>query len=535
MKQDIYIKGHSIGTVPSTHGLESKALGDKGSDPLELFIPSRLDPNFQPKSFRKIFLVGLVVLLIAIFTLDLITPSGVAIGMLYVGAVFLSGVLPFPHASYLIAGLSTLLTVIGMLFSPGVSVVYSGSTLAWTAMINRLLSIFTIWTTAYLVSQFRKGVMAKLEIGAIVESSHDAIIGQTLQGVVTSWNKGAKEVFGYTAEEAIGKPLLFLFPPGREAEEEQILAKLQKGERIVNFETIRRRKDGRHIHVSLTISPLITRWGKLIGASKIARDITFKKQMEREMERQHKKLQQHATALKESNEDLEQFAYIASHDLQEPLRTIHGFTQLLADRNQGQLDAQSKEFMDFVTEAAERMQSLIQDLLKFSRVQAKKIVPISLNTEEILQELLSQLSLTLEETHASITHDPLPNVEFDPGHFRHLLQNLLTNSLKYKNPDPPVIHIGVLELSKEWQFSIQDNGIGIAPEYFEKIFQAFKRLHTKQEYPGTGIGLALCKKIVERGGGRIWVESEVGKGSKFSFTIPKVSSIKNFADTGDLP
>jgi PAS domain S-box-containing protein len=382
-----------------------------------------------------------------------------------------------------------------------------------------------IWTTAYLVTQFRRGLDLRLQLATIVDSSHDAIIGQTLQGIVTSWSPGAEKMFGYSAQETIGKPLLFLFPPDLMSEEESILEKIQKGRRIVDFETIRRKKDGSNIHVSLTISPLRTQWGKLHGVSKIARDITYRKQMEQQVERQRMKLVRHAAVLKQSNEDLEQFAYIASHDLQEPLRTIHGFTQLLAERYQDQLDPQAKEFIEFVTDGAERMQTVIQDLLKYSRAQSKTLQFQPVDAERVLQELLQLLTHTIEETEASITHGPLPTVRTDPGHFRHLLQNLITNALKYKNAKSPQVHISSRESSEEWEFSIQDNGIGIAPEYFEKIFLPFKRLHTRKEYQGTGIGLAICKKIVERGGGRIFVESELGKGATFSFTIPKQHDI----------
>lgn len=486
----------------------------------------RLLPNIEETTVHSRvhstgILIGIGALMAAILGLDLITESGVAIGMMYVGAIILTAGIAHPKAPYLVAGVSTILTIVGVLFSPGVNVVHSGSTLAWTAVVNRLLSLFMIWTAAYLVSQIRRGLGLRLHLATIVDSSHDAIISKTLQGIVTSWNAGAEKMFGYSAQETIGKPLLVLFPPDLVSEEERILEKLKKGGRIVDFETVRRRKDGQSIHVSLTISPLRTQWGTLLGVSTIARNITYRKQMEQQVERQRIKLVRHTAVLKQSNEDLEQFAYIASHDLQEPLRTIHGFTQLLSERYRDQLDAQAKEFMAFVTDGAERMQTIIQDLLKYSRAQSKTLKLQPVNAENVLQELLQLLTLTIEETKASITHIPLPTVRTDPGHFRHLLQNLITNALKYKNTDFPQIHISARESPEEWEFSIRDNGIGIEPEYFEKIFLPFKRLHSREEYPGSGIGLAICKKIVERGGGRIFVESELGKGATFSFTIPK--------------
>jgi light-regulated signal transduction histidine kinase (bacteriophytochrome) len=185
------------------------------------------------------------------------------------------------------------------------------------------------------------------------------------------------------------------------------------------------------------------------------------------------------------------------------------------------LDDQAKEFIEFVTDGADRMQILIQDLLKYSRIQAQELNPVPVNGEEVLDEILEHLLMTMEEKQASVTHDPLPVILTDRSHFQHLLQNLITNSLKFHGPEPPHIHLSARERSNEWVFSVQDNGIGVGSEYFERIFLPFKRLHTREEYQGTGIGLAICKKIVERRGGRIWVESEKGKGAKFSFTFPK--------------
>lgn len=457
----------------------------------------------------------------AIFMLDLYTKTGVAIGMLYVSAIMLTPWLPHTKSPFIVAGVCTVLAIIGMIYSPGVNVVHSGSTIAANAVTNSLLSIFMIWATALLTYQYRQGMEVMLRLASIVESTHDAIIGQTLKGQVTSWNNGAEQMFGYSPQESIGQYMPFLFPPNRIEEEKVILEKLHSGQQIKNFETIRRRKDGQEIPVSVAISPIIDRWGNVIGASKIARDISQQKELENLLAIQNITLASHAASLKQSNEDLEQFAYIASHDLQEPLRTIHGFTQLLAERYKDQLDDQGKEFIGFVTDGANRMQTLIQDLLKYSRIQAQELNPVPVNGEDVLHEILEHLRMVIEEKQASITHDPLPIIQTDRSHFQHLLQNLITNAIKFHGPKPPRIHLSAQQGANEWLFSVQDNGIGVEPEYFERIFLPFKRLHTREEYQGTGIGLAICKKIVERHGGRIWVESESGIGAKFSFTIPK--------------
>lgn len=484
-------------------------------------VQERVKAGSDAKKVDITLLAAISILIGGIFALDLFTQTGVAIGMLYVSAIMLTPWVPHAKSPFFVAGVCTVLGIIGLIYSPGVNVLHSGSTIAGNAVINRLLSIFMIWATALLTYQYRQGMEVRLRLASIVESTHDAIIGETLEGEVTSWNNGAEQMFGYSPQESIGQHMTFLYPPDRIPEHPVIVEKLQRGIPIKNFETIRRRKDGQEIPVSLTISPIIDRWGNAIGASKILRDISQQKKLENLLAIQNLTLAGHAASLKQSNEDLEQFAYIASHDLQEPLRTIHGFTQLLSERYKEQLDKQGQEFIGFVTDGANRMQTLIQDLLKYSRIQAQEVNPVPVNAEEVLNEILKHLRMAIEDKQTSITHDPLPIIQTDRSHFQHLLQNLITNAMKFHGPKPPHIHVSAEERSDGWIFSVQDNGIGIGSEYFERIFLPFKRLHTREEYQGTGIGLAICKKIVERRGGRIWVESEAGRGSKFSFTLPK--------------
>lgn len=243
-------------------------------------------------------------------------------------------------------------------------------------------------------------------------------------------------------------------------------------------------------------------------------DITERKQTE-------KRLRKAMEDLKRSNTELEQFAYVASHDLQEPLRGVAGMVQLLQQRYQGQLDAKADLYITHAVEGATRMQALINDLLTFSRVdtRAKAFEPVS--AEAALNTALINLGLTIREHHATITHDPLPTVIADTSQLTQLFQNLLSNAIKFHGDAAPVIHIGIDQLANEWRFWVRDNGIGIEPAYFTRIFEVFQRLHTRKLYPGTGIGLAICKKIVERHGGRIFVESEPASGSTFFFTIPQ--------------
>jgi light-regulated signal transduction histidine kinase (bacteriophytochrome) len=224
--------------------------------------------------------------------------------------------------------------------------------------------------------------------------------------------------------------------------------------------------------------------------------------------------------LERSNQELEQFAYVASHDLQEPLRMVSSYTQLLARRYQGKLDADAHDLIHYALDGAERMQRLITDLLAFSRVgtRGKPFAPT--DCEVVLAQVLDNLKMTVQETGAVITHDPLPPIMADDSQMAQLFQNLMGNALKFRGEAPPQIHLNAEFQGQEWRFSVRDNCIGIAPEFFDRIFIIFQRLHGREEHTGTGIGLAVCKRIVERHGGRIWVESQVGAGSTFYFTIP---------------
>ncbi len=258
-----------------------------------------------------------------------------------------------------------------------------------------------------------------------------------------------------------------------------------------------------------------------------------------ERKRAEEKLRRTVTDLEHSNAELQQFAYVASHDLQEPLRMVSSYVQLLARRYKGKLDSDADDFIAFAVDGALRMQTLINDLLTFSRVgtRGKPFEPT--DCEAVLGHVLANLKLAIEESGAVITHDALPTVMADSSQLVQLIQNLTDNAIKFRGKETPHVHISATRESeigdheskstnhelqttnyKAWIFSIRDNGIGIDPEFFDRIFTIFQRLHNREEYPGTGIGLAVCKKIVERHGGRIWVESEPGKGTTFFFTIP---------------
>ncbi len=224
--------------------------------------------------------------------------------------------------------------------------------------------------------------------------------------------------------------------------------------------------------------------------------------------------------LKQSNTELEQFAYIASHDLQEPLRMVTSFTKLLEQRYSGQLDADADQIINFAVDGATRMQVLIEDLLTYSRVGTRGKAFEPTDCEAVFETALSNLGLLVKENSASVKKSPLPTVIADGRQLVQLFQNLIGNAIKYRSEQPPEIYVGAEYQASRWLFWVWDNGIGIDPKHAEKIFRVFQRLHSRQQYPGTGIGLAICQKIVERHGGHIWVKSEPGNGSTFYFTIP---------------
>jgi light-regulated signal transduction histidine kinase (bacteriophytochrome) len=253
---------------------------------------------------------------------------------------------------------------------------------------------------------------------------------------------------------------------------------------------------------------------RVIGVTGVITDITERKKAE-------EALQRTMAELERSNAELQQFAHVASHDLQEPLRMVASYTQLLEKRYKGSLDADADEFIAYAVDGAKRMQNLILGLLSYSRVgtRGKPFEPTE--CESVFKQVLDNLKVTIDESGAGVTHDPLPRVMADETQLIQLFQNLLANAIKFRGEDQPRIHVSAKEDSNECLFSVSDNGIGINPGYFDRIFVIFQRLHGREEYPGTGIGLSVCKRIVERHGGRIWVESQPGEGSTFHFAIPR--------------
>jgi light-regulated signal transduction histidine kinase (bacteriophytochrome) len=264
-------------------------------------------------------------------------------------------------------------------------------------------------------------------------------------------------------------------------------------------------------------APLRDSRGNIVGILGVSLDITERKQAEEALQAQAEELQQ-------INAELQQLAYVVSHDVSAPLRMIRYSVKKVRQDYKGELDAGSDELLGYAVEEAEWMQRLIEDLREYSRVHTRGRPFAPVDCEGMLERVLRQLAPDIERTDAQVTHDPLPTVMADEAQMVQLFQNLISNALKYRGEAPPRVHVGVEDVDSEWVFAVRDNGIGIDARHFERIFGIFERLHTREEYDGTGVGLAICQRIVQRHGGRIWVASEVGQGSTFYFTLPQVSS-----------
>jgi PAS domain S-box-containing protein len=351
-------------------------------------------------------------------------------------------------------------------------------------------------------------------LAAIVESSDDAIISKDLNGIIQSWNHGAERIFGYRAEEIVGKHISTLATAESVAEIPNILQRISRGEHIEHYETTRKTKDGRVLNVSLTVSPIRDASGAIIGASKVGRDIT-------ERRRQEEALREANEALMQSNADLQHFAYSASHDLQEPLRMVATYSEMLKRKFGDKLGPSGDEYIGYAIQGALRMEQLLKDLRSYTQASTGGQEPTEdIDAGSILDKALANLDTAIKDSGAGISHTALPAVRMHQFQLEQLFQNLIGNAIRYRGSDAPRIHVAAERQRGNWLFSVQDNGIGIDPQYKEQVFGIFKRLHSAAEYPGTGMGLAICQRIVQRSGGRIWVESELGRGSTFFFTIP---------------
>jgi len=349
----------------------------------------------------------------------------------------------------------------------------------------------------------------------LLEAAPDAMVVVNQDGEIVLLNVQAEKQFGYKRDELLGQKVKNLIPEG--FAERLVADALRSAEDALaqqigtGIELIGRRKNGSDFPIEIMLSPLESAEGILVTAA--IRDITKRKKAEAH-------LLQKVEELNRSNEELGQFAYVVSHDLQEPLRMVASYTQLLSRRYKGKLDSDADEFISFAADGASRMQRLIQDLLAYSRVGTKGKDLLDTSSEDALQQALINLRGAIKDSGALVTHDPLPGVLADEMQLIQLFQNLVGNAIKYQSSGVPRVHVSATRNGvRKWVFSVQDNGLGIDPQYFEKIFGMFQRLHKREEFAGTGIGLAICKKIVDRHGGSISVESRPGLGSTFRFAL----------------
>jgi PAS domain S-box-containing protein len=347
----------------------------------------------------------------------------------------------------------------------------------------------------------------------LLEAAPDAMVLVNQRGEIVLVNVQAERQFGYPRDELLGQQVTNIIPAsfGEQLIANALQANAPAGEAgQAAIELVGCHRDGREFPIEIMVSALECADGTQVAVA--IRDITTRKTTEA-------RLLQTMAELNRSNDELGQFAYIASHDLQEPLRMVASYTQLLAKKYKGKLDTQADEFIAFAVDGANRMQHLIQDLLAYSRIDSTAKNQQDTSSEDALARALLNLRVAIEDSSAEVTFDPLPTVVADRVQLTQLFQNLVGNAIKYQGPGVPQIHVSARKREEKFMFSIKDNGIGIDPKYFEKIFGMFQRLHKREAYSGTGIGLAMCKKIVEQHGGTISVESSLGHGSTFRFAL----------------
>jgi len=351
----------------------------------------------------------------------------------------------------------------------------------------------------------------------LLEAAPDAMVVVNASGEIVLLNVRAEKEFGYSRDELVGQDVMNIIPEGFAeriiADGTRSAAEALAQQIGTGIELVGRRKDGSEFPIELMLSPLESAGGILVTAA--IRDISGRKNSAEHLVKT-------VGELKRSNDELQQFAYVASHDLQEPLRMVASYTQLLGKRYKGRLDSDADEFIAFAVDGCNRMQGLIEDLLAYSRAGTNGQTLCEVSSENALRQALTNLKASIEQSGAVVTHETLPPIRMDETQLSQVFQNLIGNAIKYRGAEAPQVHVSASRTARnEWMFSVKDNGLGIDPQYFERIFVLFQRLHGRNEFEGTGIGLAICKKVLERVGGRIWVESELKLGSTFYFALPE--------------
>lgn len=370
------------------------------------------------------------------------------------------------------------------------------------------------------ISERRLAERDRSLLAAIINSTSDAVVSVDLATRITSWNHGAEALYGYKAQEVLGRPSSILHPP--DDDPAHLMSRVVAGEPTLHTDTVRVRKDGSEVMVGLTVSPVHDPGGRVIGAASIARDISQRLEAERVLTEVRRELDLKNSRLERSNEELEQFAYVASHDLSEPLRAVAGMVGLLARRYQGRLDSDADEFIAFAVEGCERMRAMIEDLLAYSRAGRTELGLETVDVTDIVSSVTAMLSIQIAESGGVVEVGALPVLQGDKVQLIQVFQNLVANAIKFRRTDvPPVVRISALQdAGGVWRFEVADNGIGIEEQYRDRIFRMFQRLHSRDSYAGSGIGLAIAERIVNRHGGQMGVEANRAGGSTFWFTLP---------------
>ncbi|HWA09303.1 MAG TPA: PAS domain S-box protein [Opitutaceae bacterium] len=377
------------------------------------------------------------------------------------------------------------------------------------------------------ITERKEAEVVTARLAAIVESSNDAIVGKDLAGIVTSWNSGAEAIFGYSAREMENQSITKLIPPERQHEEVEILERIRNGGSIQHFDTVRLRRDGSPIDVSVTVSPIRDGTGRVVGASKVARDISGRKRAEAEIRQLNASLEERVkertAQLEMANRELEAFSYSVSHDLRAPLRAIDGFSQAVMEDFGPALPAEGQRQLTIIRESAQRMGELIDDLLAFSRLSRQPLGKRETDLNGLVRDVWDSLTAERQERAVEFTAGNLPPCSGDPALLRQVWFNLLSNALKYsRRRNPARIEVGASREQGRTVYFVRDNGAGFDMRYAGKLFGVFQRLHKAEDYEGTGVGLAIVQRIVNRHGGRIWAEGIPDRGATFHFTVEGV-------------
>lgn len=465
---------------------------------------------------------GIVVLTLFLFIVDLLTPLGITSGVGYILVTFLGYWLAKNRYIFLLAAICCILVIAGYFFSPG------SIAPAWSVLANRILSIILIIISAGFTARFRSlTINHKLNekmLNATLTCATEAIIVVNEHGEIVFINKSAKDIFGYAEYELLGKKIEILVPQAirgkhiKYREQYMLHPKARPMGSGLDLKAVR--KDGTSFPVEISLSHF--KLNNQLFVTSFVTDISRRKLAEEELKHSNSELEESNKMLKLVNADLEQFVDATSHELQEPLRMISNYTKLIEIHCDNKHDGDTRKYAKYVTDEAKRMKQLIVSVQQYINISKKEEKTQSIDCNLLLKSAIKELHEEIQKTGALIKIPaPLPFINGRKEQLLHLFEVLIDNSIKFKSEKPPEITISVIEHDKEWQFQVQDNGISIDPQYHDKLFKIFKKLHTNQDYKGPGIGLAIAKKVVDYHGGKIWFESEPEKGTTFKFTIRK--------------